>query len=325
MTLSLTESLPHRNPPPRARARQALVIFNASAGNALESAAQLEQVLDALNDVSITPELYRVQPGSRIPVVAAHAARRGVPYVVACGGDNTIDQVARSLSGTGSTLVIVPTGTRNNIARGLEIPTEIPAAVQLIRTGERRRVDMGRVKLVGRQAVFFELATIGLGAALFEAADDVQHGNLARLGDLLGTFVTHPVSTFSLNLDRGRQKLQVDAYLLLVMNLPYLGANYQLGNQVDFADGLLDVFLYANLGKLDLLTYALQVAQGFTDDPRVRHVRVKQLQVETDPPMPVMLDGQVLSNRVLRGRTLTFSGLPRALNVMAPRPGLHAP
>lgn len=294
----------------------AVVIFNASSGNPEESDAQLQQILGTLRELGINAEVSRLRPESRIHHIAAKAARRGVPFVVACGGDNTIDLAARGIVGSDTTLVIVPTGTRNNIARALNLPSDVASATYLIKTGQRSRVDVGRVRVAHHETIFVELMTIGLAAAMFPAMDAAQKGDLSRLGDLLATFISHTPSTFYLNLDAGKQEIEVPASVLLVLNMPYLGANFQIASSVDYGDGFLDVFVYSDLGKLDLLTYALQVAQGFTDDPRVRHLRVKQLQVHTDPPMPVMIDGSVFSEKLSRRGALELSSAANALNVM---------
>jgi diacylglycerol kinase (ATP) len=307
---SILDKILHRETP------DARVVFNPSSGDPEQSETQLDQVLTTLRSLGLKTKVTRVGPRSRIHHITARAAKRGVPFVVACGGDNTIDLAARGISGTQTTLVIVPTGTRNNIARSLNLPQDIVSATHLISTGKRSQVDVGRVQVAGRETVFLELMTIGLGAAMFPSMDAAQKGDLARLGDLLGTFISHSPSIFHLNLDEGRQEIHLEALMLLALNMPYLGANFQIASSVDYTDGLLDVFVYADLGKLDLLTHALQVAQGFTDDLRVRHMRVKQLEVHTDPPMPVMLDGTVFSEKLLRHRSMILSSAPRMLNVM---------
>lgn len=296
----------------------AQVIFNPGSGNAAESDTQLAQVLTTLRDLGLKSKVFRIQPNSRIHHVSAHAAKRGTPFVVACGGDNTIDLAARGMVGTPSTLVVVPTGTRNNIAHALKLPLGVPEAVGLVKAGQRTQVDAGRVHISGRQTFFLELLTVGLSAAMFPSMDQAQKGNLASIGDLLSTFITQPPATFHLNFDRGAQVITTQALMLVVMNMPYVGANFQLDSSVDYCDGLLDVFVYADLGKLDLITYALQVAQGSPDDPRVRHLRVKEIEIQTDPPMPIMLDGNVLKESALRGRALKLEAAPRLLNIMVP-------
>lgn len=292
----------------------AQVIFNPGSGDAAESDAQLDLILATLDELKVKAKVLRVKPGISITNKAHAAAEGGAQFIVAGGGDNTIDLVARGLVDTRTPLVIVPTGTRNNIAHALNIPLDVADATRLLATGERADIDMGRVVIQKREIHFLELVTVGLGAAMFPAMDDAQHGNWARVGDLLATFITNPPSNFRLNLDHGRQKLDAQALTILILNMPFLGANFQIASSVDYGDGLLDVFVYADLGKLDVLTHAVQVAQGFTDDPRVRHLRVKHLAIETDLNLPVMIDGEILESQFLK-----IYRMPRALRVMVPR------
>ena len=62
---------------------------------------------------------------------------------VVCGGDGTILAVAEALIGTRATLGIIPTGTQNDVALSLGIPADVPAAIALLRTGRRIKVDVG--------------------------------------------------------------------------------------------------------------------------------------------------------------------------------------
>lgn len=293
--------------------KTALFIFNPNSGDAAQSDAQLAQIKSVLDELRVETQVVTLTPNLSVSDIAKDAAKRGIQYVIASGGDNTMDAVARGIVGTHSRLVIIPTGTRNNIAHALNLPLDVAEATRLIGTGKRIKVDMGRIRTGDGFIYFLELVSVGLGAAMFTGLDEAQKGNIAKIGDLLSTFISHPPSDFTFNLDRGRQKLNVQALTMVVLNMPFIGANFQLSSYVDFQDGLLDVFVYADIGKLDLLTHALQVAQGVTDDSRIRHLRVKNLVVDTYPVLPVMIDGEILESHHLE-----ISRAAGALNVMVP-------
>ena len=82
----------------------------------------------------------------------------------------------------------------------------------------------------------------------------------------------------------------MQAHLVLAVNTPYLGMNFQLAPHLRLDDGLLDVLLFANLSKLDLVGYAVLVRAGVPTDPRIAHYQVSEIVVEADPPMPVMVE-----------------------------------
>ncbi len=280
------------------RRMRAELIFNPISGSPDASAAQLMEIIREMQAWNLAPEPYLVEPDSDLQAVAREALRQGMRMFVVCGGDGTIDVVAGALAGTPATLGIIPTGTRNNVALSLGIPSDIPAAVAILRTGRRVKVDVGSVTCCRMRRPFMEACSVGLLSALFPAADDIQHGNLARIGDLLATLVTSPPTEMHLVLD-GKKKIHTVCHVVLISNMPYVGPNYQVSAAASAYDGLLDVLVFADLSKLELLGYAIQVAGSQVagdgvEDPRIQHYQVSRVDIETDPAMLIMTDGTTL-------------------------------
>jgi diacylglycerol kinase family enzyme len=210
---------------------------------------------------------------------------------VVCGGDGTISSVVGLLAGTRATLGIIPTGTQNNTALSLGIPADIPSAIAILRSGRRIKVDIGMATCGETTKTFLEVCSVGLISSLFPSADDIQHGNLGRLGDFLTTLAASPPAEIHLLLD-GKQEISNFGRVVLVSNMPYIGLHYQLGSAASFQDGLLDVLFFADLSKLDLLGYVFQgVGVGKAEDPRIQHFHVRKVDIDTQPAMEVMLDG----------------------------------
>jgi diacylglycerol kinase family enzyme len=293
---------------------RAKLIFNPIAGLPTESPGQLLTIIEQLQEHRFIPEVFIVQPGCDIARVVQDAYDSGIRHFVVSGGDGTVESVAAELSGTRATLAVIPTGTQNNVALSLNVPRDdLPAAVALLRKGKKMRVDMGIAGCCNTERPFLEFCTVGLISALFPAADDVQKGNLLRIGDFLSTLVNAPVSRLNLLLD-GRKRIETQGHIVLVANMPYLGPNYPLSAADSFLDGWLDVLVFADLTKLQLLTSAVTMA-AWGDDPRIQRYRVRKMVLESDPPMPVMADGVSLGE----GR-LEVQLRRRALNIMAGPP-----
>jgi len=235
--------------PMKYRSIRAKLIFNPGSGAAGESPVQLMDVISEMQAWKLTPEAYLVEPGSDLASVVQDALRQGIRMFVVCGGDGTIDAVAGAMAGTPAILGVIPTGTQNNVALSLGIPTDIPAAIAILRTGRRIKVDIGMAACGEIKRPFLEVCSVGLLSALFPAADDIQHGSLARLGDFLATLVASPPAEMHLVLE-GKQEIQTLCHVVLVSNMPYIGPHYQVGSPVSFNDGLLDVLLFADLSKL---------------------------------------------------------------------------
>lgn len=85
-----------------------------------------------------------VAPGRMADHVRA-IAEHGTPVVLVAGGDGTLRQAAEVLRGSATALAVLPAGTRNHFARDLDIPLEMPAALELAATGHARAVDVASV------------------------------------------------------------------------------------------------------------------------------------------------------------------------------------
>ena len=310
----MENKIPHST---RLRRMRAKLIFNPGSGVIGQSPVQLMDVISAMQAWKFVPEAYLVEPDSDLPAVVQKALADGIRMFVVCGGDGTIEAIAGELAGKNATLGIIPTGTRNNVAFSLGIPADIPAAIAILRTGRRIKVDMGLAVCGKNKQLFLEISSVGLLSALFETVDDIQHGNLGRIGDFLATLATFPPAEMHLVLD-GKQKVQAACQMLLVSNMPYMGPHIQVGDPDALHDGLLDVLLFADLSKLDLMGYAVQAARTGIgpEDARIQRYLTRKIEVVANPAMPVMADGLALGTGPLRA-----SVRRRALAVMAAQPG----
>jgi diacylglycerol kinase family enzyme len=307
---------------PRATNKRPLLaklIFNPSAGATRGSPIEMVDVIHEMQACKIVPEAYLVEPGCDLPAVVGDALAKGIRMFVVCGGDGTIDVVAGVLAGTRATLGIIPIGTQNNTALSLGIPSDIPAAVAILRNGRRVRVDMGMAACGDSSTPFLEFCSVGLVSTLFPSADDIQHGNLGRIGDFLTALAASAPAEMHLVLDN-KQEVHALCHVVLVTNMPYIGPHYQLGSAISYGDGLLDVLLFADLSKMDLVGYAVQgLTVGGTEDPRIQHYHVHQVDIMTKPAMPIMADGTALGEGPVR-----ITVRRHALTVMVNNPAEEA-
>ena len=94
----------------------------------------------------------------------------------------------------------------------------------------------------------------------------------------------------------GRKPIDMSAYMVLIANMPYIGPRFQISPDVSWNDNHLDVFVFSDMSKLDLISYAVQSTGGAVEDARIKHYRVKRLTILSNPPMPVLADGMPLEH-----------------------------
>ncbi len=165
------------------------------------------------------------------------AAEQGAGVVIACGGDGTVRACIEGLIGTETALAIVPAGTGNLLVRNLGIGDDPADIVDVIRTGRRRRIDVG----FANGEAFAVMAGAGLDAAVMRdtsrRAKDVM-GSLAYVITGLSHLRDDTVRC-SIDLD-DREVFRGDVATVLAANLGSLQAGVELFPEADAADGALD-------------------------------------------------------------------------------------
>src|SRR5919112_947435 len=89
--------------------------------------------------------------GGEAVEIAEREARGGRGFIVACGGDGTIPEVANGIlragdgAGAGTELGVLPSGTGGDFRRTLGVPARAADAARRLREGITREMDAGRV------------------------------------------------------------------------------------------------------------------------------------------------------------------------------------
>jgi diacylglycerol kinase (ATP) len=292
---------------------RAKLIANPGAGKASESADNLKSVIGYLKKYGVRVDVALARPKEEATPIARRAVKDGYRIVIAMGGDGTIEAVMQGLVGGKARLGIIPAGTENNIAMSLGIPDDLEQACALIASDNMLKLDLGQVKTrKGRKFIFFEMATIGLSAAIYPDANKAATGKLSNLKRAAMTFIhqeTRPKIFLTLN---DESKVEVETMLVMVSNTPVFGKNFQVAPQASLQDGLLDISVYPNFSKTELLGYyAAVMHEGYSGDGKIQQYQARKIKVKSSPKLEVMADGVALG----RG-TVTITARPGALRVI---------
>ena len=117
-------------------------------------------------------EVAFTKRGGEAVEIAERETRAGRRFIIACGGDGTINEVAngilRAETGGGTELGVLPSGTGGDFRRTLEVPSRTADAARALREGETRSMDAGRVRFVNgsgeeESRFFVNVASFGMG------------------------------------------------------------------------------------------------------------------------------------------------------------------
>lgn len=251
-----------------------------------------------------------VRKPKELPERVAAAVAAGAPMVIVGGGDGSLSSAVDSLVGTDCVFALLPLGTANSFARALGIPLELDGAIDVIATGERRRIDLGVID----GDYYANNATIGLATQIAETIPPGLKRNLGRVGyglwALLRLLKFRP---FVLSVDG--ERLEVTE--VRISNAGYHGG-VELIESADVQSGDIVVQAVTGSGRRHLAWNYLASMLGL--DARhatVREFRGREMRIECDPPQGISIDGEVLA------RTPVTAGVARGvIEVAAPKRAL---
>lgn len=299
------------------------LIANPGSGDAKEEAQKMKLVTGYLEKNDLKVDVVLTKPKEEATPVARRASKKGYKIIVAMGGDGTVEAVMRGMIGSKARLGIIPSGTENNIAKSLGIPTDLEEACALIASDSTLKLDIGQVKTKkGKKFNFFEMATVGLTATIYPYVNKAVGGKVSGIKNTAMTLFhqeTRPKVSLTFN---DESKDEVETMLVMVSNTPIFGKNFNVAPEASLQDGLLDISVYPEFSKAELLHYYAAVMDGgYSGNKKVQYYQARKLKIKTSPKLDVMADGVMLGKG-----TVTIKVRPGALRVITKveNPGVEA-
>ncbi len=225
----------------------------------------------------------------------AREAAKTHPVVVAMGGDGTVGDVMRGILGSDATLGILPAGTGNDLARNLGLKLELRESASTILGGVVRKIDVGVINGVP----FINNCGTGFDAQVMKTMNTsirFTKGYFAFLLAIMKTLPTYKPFTLSMEYENaeGRQKFSEKALLVSALNGRMYGGGMMAAPHAEMDDGHLDVLVISAVPKIQLLPLIGQVRAGtHLNHKAVRMLKVRKFTMQTIPPQPLNIDGDV--------------------------------
>ncbi len=300
---------------------KSLVILNpyANRWNAEKRWPEAEKALQA---VGFQFDFVRTEePGHGVDL-AKQAVDDSYQYVIAAGGDSTINEVVNGIQlATGDSknrpiLGVIPLGTANDLADNLGIPKELDEAAKIV--AENYVVDMD-VCLVNDR-YFVNNSGVGLEpyiTTIQMKIHRVQGITRYLLATLIGIY-HKPEWEAELVWDDGNY--HGPATLISIGNSPRTGGLFYLTPHANAFDGKLTFLVGSAPSRfqlLQMLPKAMRPGNGnVTEDKRAFEAHTTRLSIKLNRPSPVHADGEVFQ---IDARELNYQILPGQQKIILPK------
>lgn len=268
-------------------------------------------------------DVVLTQSPGHAAILARTAAEAGYDRVGIAGGDGTVHEVINGLMGLPAAdqpaVGLIPIGSGNDYAFGAGLLTPPRAAIDRLFHGEVRTMDLAKiVDSRGQQRHVCNGIGIGFDAAIAIATSKIKHlhGFAAYFVAALQTIVLHYERPhFDVRFDD--EAVNQPALMLAVGVGPRIGGGFLLTPDATFDDGLLDSCLVDSVGRLTMLRMMPRVMKGThitADIVQIR--RSRTIELRSDLPLPVHLDGEIFATAEDRVHELTIGTVPSALSII---------
>ncbi len=286
------------------------VIVNPAAGNG-RALRLVPEVEENLRKSGVTFTLKISRSPDEPPILARRAIEEGYELIVAGGGDGTSHMVASALIGTPASLGLLPLGRGNDFAQALGIPTDLTRACRVLKEGQTDWIDVGRAE--GGE-FFINMAGAGFDAEVNRLANRLKilKGAVVYTVSVFIKLVTFKAAVFHIEHDQG--SWEGKAMMVGVGNSPVYGCGMILAPGAKVNDGLFDICIVGEVGKLDFIRTFPKVFKGtHIHHPKVKTLRSRTIRISCDARFCSYADGDYLSDL-----PLTLEVVPKSLGVFLP-------
>ena len=272
--------------------------------------------------------------GGHATELAKTAALNGQKFIIACGGDGTINEVANGIleSGADVELGILPSGTGGDFRRSLEISATVREAAKDLREGATKTIDVGKVSFINHQneetsRYFLNVSSFGLSASINERVkaqnalqwlpNDALRGKAKFALSTLQEVLDINFTSVRVRIDEREERL-LNTINFCVANARFFGGGMKIAPEAKLNDGFFDVVNIGDIKTAKILLNAYRLYSGsHLDLEEVKQTKAKRIKVrpanerqevflETDGELPGKLPA-------------VYEIIPQALKVRIPK------
>ena len=241
-----------------------------------------------LDESFAKPEVVFTKSRGHATELTKGFVEKGFQIVVAVGGDGTVNEVARSLIHTETSLGIIPIGSGNGLARHLGVPMGIRKAIDQLNHSEPILMDYGLVN----DRPFFCTCGTGFDAYVStEFAKGKRRGIMSYIEKIITGYFSYKSQNYHL-VGKGID-LNVKAFVLTFANASQWGNNAYIAPQASVQDGQMDISIMSNFPVIAIPTLALNLfAKNIDKDLFMTTLRSDELTLYREESGPFHYDGE---------------------------------
>jgi len=253
-------------------------------------------------------ELYQLSGSDDTRSIEHYIKLFNPDRVVAVGGDGTIKLLAEILKETSIPMGIIPAGSANGMAKELNIPFVVEAALKIVLEGEPKKIDLIKIN---EEELCIHLSDIGLNAMIVKYYDQSKtRGWWSYAKALFRVLIEKQKFRCTIKTDEGTIKRK--AYMVVLANATQYGMGGVINPEGDVADNYFEVVIVRKLNVFAVVNGLLRHKRF--DPQRIEVLKTKTLDLKTQKRVHFQIDGEYMG----KVANLQARILPGILNILLP-------
>ena len=242
--------------------------------------------------------------------ITKQAVKENYKYVIAAGGDGTVNEIARALVNTPCVLGIIPLGSGNGLARDLNISMTIDKSIETISKGVKRKIDYG----VANDNIFFCTCGVGFDAFVSERfAEEKMRGPIGYVKNILESVIDFKSEEYELTYEG--KTIKERAFVVTCANASQYGNEAYIAPGADMEDGKMNVSLIKPINALEMPQTTIQLfTKSLHKSNKVINILTSDLVIKRGRSGVMHIDGESIA----AGKEIVVKIMPKGLNVLAP-------
>ncbi len=280
-------------------------ILNPKAGRGA-TARLAKSLRSALRERNVDHDLvFTTRPGEATELARKAAGR----YVIAVGGDGTVNEVANGVIGSDKIMGVIPSGSGNDFVKMVNQGKGFTAVLDRLLQGQTRRIDVGTVECSGNgtpgsiaepRRYFVNGVGIGFDAAVAARTREIKYlrGTFLYLVAVFQMLGKYRAPLFHISSD-GRSTEESRHLLIAIGNGTCAGGGFYLTPRAKIDDGVFDVCLIDDVSIGTILHLMPKAMRGKHLNARqVKYFYSKDLALQADGSFYVHADGEIVGRNV---------------------------
>ncbi len=255
--------------------------------------------------------------------LARQATENGCDYLVAVGGDGTLNEVLNGMLQSNipaneyPAIGLLPYGSANDFARTARLSNSIEELFQLIQSNTTQKIDLGKIIIQHTQETryFINIAGVGLGPEVVQNMEQSSTGlgpGLNYFKHIIKGFLSYVKKEVSCTSSTWQWKGKL--LQMAVANGRYHGNAICTAPDAKLSDGQFQIAIFGDLSIWDYLKNFNKLKKGVKINlPQVSYHEAKEVLLESNDSCGIEADGEYVGLA-----PATISIMPKAVRFLMP-------